>query len=83
MGEAYKYNPDDFKGVTNLRDDLENFYVLLEKYDTDKSRQNRLFLEKHSRDIFFTIKHRELEGAITHADAHGLREYIRGLLSDD
>ena len=82
MKSVYKYNPEDYKGVLNMFDDLSNFYRLLEEYNENKTKNNRLYLEKHSRDLFFTIKHRELEGNITHMTAEELRGYMRDLLYD-
>ena len=82
MNGVYKYAPEDYKGVLNMYDDLSSFYQLLEIYNENKTRSNKLSLDKHSRDLFFTIKHRELEGNITHMTAEGLRGYMRDLLYD-
>jgi hypothetical protein len=79
---SYKYNAEDYKDILNMYDDLKLFYELLERYNDSKARSDRLPLEKHGRDLFFTVKHRELEGNLSHAEADGLREYIRGLLDD-
>ena len=82
MKSVYKYDPEDYKDVLNMFDDLSNFYRLLEEYNEKKTKSSRLFLEKHSRDLFFTIKHRELEGNITHMVAEEIRGYMRDLLDD-
>ena len=82
MKSVYKYNPEDYKGILNMYDDLSSFYQLLEDYHENRTTHNRQFLEKHSRDLFFTIKHREVEGNITHITAEGLRGYMRDLLYD-
>jgi hypothetical protein len=78
----YKYNPDSFTDVPNLRDELSNFYYLLGQYDDNKTVSNKIHLQKHGDDLFFTIKHRELEGALTKASAEDLREHMRELLYD-
>ena len=78
----YKYDPADYKDVLNLYNELFVFYELLEVYKENRTRANKLSLNKHSRDLFFTIKHRELEGNITHITAEGLREYMRDLMYD-
>ena len=82
MGITYKYNPEDFKSILGMYDDMGNFYKLYELYKEEGTRSSRLGLEKHSEDFFFTLKHRELEGSLTHTTASEIREYIGGLLSD-
>jgi len=66
----------------NMYEDMTLCYELYEKYMTEKTRQSRFAFEKHSQDYFFTIKHREKEGAITGAVAEELRGYLRELLND-
>jgi hypothetical protein len=78
----YKYDPDDFKGMLGLTDELSTFYMLHETYDKEQTRHNWFALEKHWEDLFFTIKHRELEGNLTQSTAAGLREYVGDLLHD-
>ena len=80
---VYQFQPEEFIGVLNLSEDLSNFYRLLENYKGNKTKSARLSLEKHSRDMFFTIKHRELEGNLTHENAEDLRGYMRYLLETD
>jgi len=80
---AYKYNPDDFNQILGLSGELATFYKLHEKYNQDRTKDSRFALEKHGRDLFFTIKHRSLEGAITVTTAHEIREHMEELLYDD
>jgi len=82
MNGHYRYNPEDFRGMLNLSDDLNTFYNLHEVYNKDKTRINKFALEKHGYDLFFTIKHRELEGNLKRTTAEDLREYMEELLYD-
>ena len=82
MNNAYKYNPDDFKGVLNLPGELRVLYNLLENYKEDSSDYNWYALKKHWEDVFFTIKHREVEGFINPSAASELREYLEELIND-
>ncbi|MCL2498944.1 MAG: hypothetical protein FWE90_01265 [Defluviitaleaceae bacterium] len=80
---SYKYNPIDFSHILGLLDDLTTFYNLHNEYINDKTQSKRFALEKHGEDLFFTIKHRALEGAITGTTAHELREHMEELLYID
>jgi hypothetical protein len=82
MNKTYKYNPEDFRGILNLSDELGVFYNLHETYNKNKTRGKWFALEKHWEDLFFTIKHRELEGFLTHTTAADLRKYVGELLYD-
>jgi len=82
MQKSYKFNPEDYKGIMNMYEDMTLCYELYEKYMTEKTKQSRFEFEKHSQDYFFTIKHREKEGAITKAVAEELRGYLRELIND-
>ena len=82
MNVIYKYNPADFSGMLNLTDDLSTFYKLHTEYTKERARKKLLALEKHWKDLFFTIKHRELEGNLTNTTAADLREYAEELLYD-
>ena len=79
----YKFNPSDFTQILGLSDDLAIFYKLYEDYASDKTQSNRFALEKHGQDLFFTIKHRALEGAITGNTAHEIRKHMEELLYVD
>ena len=82
MATLYKYKPEDFEGILNLEEDLCKFYQLLELYKQDGTRKSRFSLDNQVELIFFTIKHRELEGAITRRTAEDLRDYLGELLYD-
>jgi len=79
----HKYNPNDFIQVLGLSSDLATFYKLYEDYVDNKTQSQRFALEKHGQDLFFTIKHRALEGAITGDTAHKIREHMEELLYVD
>jgi len=78
-----KYNPTEFDHIRGLSDDLTAFYKLYSEYETDKTQSNRFALEKQGEDLFFTIKHRALEGVITGTMAYELREHMEELLYVD
>ena len=80
MRNAYKYAPERFQGVLGLSNELAIFYNLYETYCADPTEENRFALEKHGRDLFFTLKHRRLEGAITDATASEVLSYMEELL---
>ena len=61
MSFDYRYKPEDFSGLLNLPGELQFFYELLEDYKEDSSEENWYGLRKHWEDLFFTIKHREVE----------------------
>jgi len=82
MNVNYRYNPDDFKGLLGLPDELSDFYKLHEVYRKEKTQHNRFALEKQWEDLFFTIKHREVEGFLNPVDAQGIRGYLEELASD-
>jgi len=80
---TYKYNPIDFNHILGLSDDLTVFYRLYSEYVRDKTQSKRFALEKQGEDLFFTIKHRALEGLITGTTAYELREHMEELLYAD
>ena len=71
----YKYNPADYADSPCLRAEMEDFYTLLEKYQKEKTSTNRSFLDKQRRDLFFSIKHRVVEGRLTVTQAQEMRDY--------
>jgi len=77
----YRYKPEDFSGLLNLPGELRLFYELIEKYKDDSSEDNWFGLKKHWEDVFFTIKHREVEGLLNHSAASELREYLEELVN--
>ena len=58
----YKYNPEDFRGMQFMSDDLTAFYRSFEAYKKEKAKSAWWELRDHWENLFFTIKHRELEG---------------------
>ena len=81
MNSDYRYMPEDFSGLLNLPGELRFFYELLEKYKEDSSEDNWFGLKKHWEDLFFTIKHREVEGFLTPSAASELREYLEEVVN--
>jgi hypothetical protein len=61
----YRYNPVDYADSPCLRAEMEDFHSLLEKYRSEKTRINRSYLDKQRRDLFFSIKHRVVEGRLS------------------
>ena len=82
MLDTYKFDPENFTNVLGLSDELRGFYELFEAYKKDESVSSRFSFEKQGRDLFFTIKHRELEGWITQITASEMRDYMEELLHD-
>lgn len=80
--KEFEYNPEDYEGIFYLSEDLSSFYDLINKYYTQKTITNFLTLDQQREVLFFTIKHRELEGAISHRTAQDLREYMTELFYD-
>ena len=83
LNTIHKYNPADFSQVLGLSGELASFYELHDAYKKNKTQSNWFALKKHGIDLFFTLKHRSLEGAITQNTAYEIREYMEDLLNDD
>ena len=79
MNYNYKYNPDDFTEMLGLSDELITFYKLHEIYNNAKTTTNWFTLKKHWEDLFFTIKHREIEGFLNPVIAQEIRDYLEEL----
>ena len=82
MDEKRRFDPEEYRGILNVYEDLSLYYELLDIYLSEKTKASRFALEKHSEDFFFTIKHRELEGQISHSTADEMRDYLREVLDD-
>ena len=80
MDDNYLYAPEGFAGVLGLPEDLSALYGLHKKYVDESSQENWHRLINHWEILFFTIKHRALEGAITQNTAQELREYLEGII---
>ena len=82
MNNDYKYDPENFKGMLGLTQELKMFYKLYESYAGDKTDRNRFALENHWENLFFTIKHREVEGFLDPLTAQEIRDYLEELMHD-
>jgi hypothetical protein len=78
----YKYNPNNFTQVLGLSGELTAFYKLHENYSKERNWDNRFALKKHWEDLFFTIKHREIEGSLSPVIADEIRGYLEELAND-
>jgi len=77
--QKYKYNPEDFRHMQLLGEDIENYYAALSEYKKNGNLQNRFtFLDKWE-TLFFSFKHREVEGFFMPFDADEMRDYIEDL----
>jgi len=75
----YKYNPQDFRHMQLLGENIENYYKALSEYKRNNNLHNRFaFLDKWE-TLFFSIKHREVEGVIPPILANDLRNYMEEL----
>ena len=81
MNCAYKYNPDDYRDVLGLSDDLSNFYRLYERYRADRTDDSLFALKFQWENLFFTIKHREVEGFLSPIAASEIRAYLEDLVN--
>jgi len=77
----YKYNPQDFVNMPSLSEDLSEFYSRLELYESEKTKAAYMDLTYFWWEVlFFTIKHREVEGNIAPHNADDVRNYLEGLI---
>ena len=81
MNGAYRYSPEDFSGLLGLPGELRVFYEQLELFKKDSTDDNWFDLKKHWEDLFFTIKHREVEGFLNPIAASELRGYLEELVN--
>jgi len=77
---SYKYDPADFATLQSLSDDLTAFYHAVRIYAQDKSDTNWYALRHCWEVLFFTLKHRELEGGLTSVAANEIRDYLEELI---
>ena len=82
MRSSLKYIPKNFEDILGMADDLTSFYICRENYLIDKTQNNRFDLERQAYQLFFTIKHRMLEGALTQTTAKEIIEYMEELMND-
>ena len=78
----YKYNPDDFKDVQFMSDDLTAFYVALEKYKADANKTNSYEVFDRFYDLHYTLKHRTLNGILSPSFAQEIEDYLLEVAND-
>ena len=82
MERMYRFNPVDFANISCLPYELEDFYSLLEQYKESGSQDILPALRNQWEELFFTLKHRELEGALDSSTTSEIRLYLEELLND-
>lgn len=78
----YKYKPENFKGMNRLGEDLRDFYQALETNQEQHTQSSEIELWAQRQNIFFSIKHRWVEGHFNEVVRDELYEYLGGLLDD-
>ena len=81
--EQYRYDPRNFADSPGLQSEIEDFYSFLEKYRAEKTKENWWLLDKQRRDLFFSIKHRVVEGRLTEIQAQEMRDYYGELFDKE
>ena len=79
---CYKFPPADFENISGLSEDLRAFYDLVEKFKAERSITNKYTLRSHWEDLFFLLKHRELDGSLDPVTAQEIRDYLEELAHD-
>ena len=77
----YEYMPEDFEDKGGFDEDLRGFYRLLEQYNADKTPGNRGLLRNEYEIVFYSLKHRVLEGFITEDAWNDVNKYLGGLVN--
>jgi len=80
MLSNYKYNPEDFKNIMNMSDDLSCFYNAHDAYRKTNQKSDLFELERRWENLFFTLKHREVEGNLNPIIAQDIRTYLEDLM---
>lgn len=78
---SYRYQPADYMQMM-LGEDMQDFYSAMTAYKADKSENNMYELERTRINLFFSIKHRILEGNLTRSEAQEMQNYFGGLYND-
>ena len=81
MKTVYKYNPEDYREM-GMEEDLLNFYVHVNKYKAEQTSDAWDDLVMASRQLSFSIKHREVEGFLSPQKAEEIRNYMEDILDD-
>jgi hypothetical protein len=79
----YRYDQRNFADSPGLQAEIEDFYNFLEKYRAEKTKDNWWLLDKQRRDLFFSIKHRVVEGRLTEMQAQEMRDYYGDLFDKE
>lgn len=79
---TYKHLPEYYQHIPDLYEDLTTFYQVYEAYLQEESFSNKTELERQGYRLFFTIKHRKLDGLISGNKAEELIEYLEGFYRD-
>jgi len=82
MVSKYKYNPTDFASMPFICEDLTEFYHAHEQHRLTKTKNTRFELERLGRNLFFTVKHRVVEGRLTPMQAEEIYDYLEELMDD-
>ena len=80
MFENYKYNPSDYHHILGMEADMRGFYEIVEKYRSNETDKD--FVELQLTTLLFTMKHREVEGSLSHEKVREIGGYMWGLLDD-
>ena len=76
----YKFRPEDFEGMQGIPEELADFYALHEKRAEHCCDESYWNLMNHWENLYFSIKHREVEGRLSPARAQDLRDYLEEIL---
>jgi len=82
MNKQYEYIPENIsKTSKDLANDLAHFYNMYEKfYNNEADRLGEL--EIAWQNLFFSVKHRLIEGVITENFGENLKAYVEDLMND-
>jgi len=79
---VYKYKPENFRNMPFLVEDFQAFYKSREEYKKNQSFENKFTFRQFWETLFFSIKHREVEGYLDPATAQEMRDYLEELAND-
>jgi len=57
----YRYNPDDYKDTKRIYQAMVKYYKAYEKYIEEPTTENRIYLDAESINLYFDIKHEDLD----------------------
>lgn len=80
---SYEYNPKDFQEMPLMEEYMMAFYEAYEAYKKEDNNTTYFALDRAGQDLFFAIKHREVEGWLSPAKTDELYEYFFGRLLND